>query len=48
MLGPVGYTTGRCLVKFGEGPIVILGTDYIAFTVCSVRPHGFLKFKCPA
>ena len=47
-LGPIGYVTGRCLVKFSEGPTVIVGTHYTTFTLCSGRPHRFFKFRCTA
>ena len=38
--------TGRCLVKFTEGPTEIVGTDDTTFTLCSVRAHDFFKLKC--
>jgi hypothetical protein len=44
----MGHVTGRCLVKFSEGPTVIVGTHDTTFTLCSGRPHRFFIFKCTA
>jgi len=44
----MGHPTRRCLVKFDEGPTVIIGTDDTKITLCSVRPNDFYKFKCTA
>jgi hypothetical protein len=38
----------RCLIKFSEGPTVTLDTDDTTFTLFSVIPHHFFKFKCTA
>jgi len=36
------------LVKFSDGPTVIVGTDDATFTLCSVLPRDPFKFKCTA
>jgi len=46
ILGHIGHVTGRCLVKSSEEPTAIVGTHDTTFTLCSVRPHYFFKFKC--
>jgi len=48
ILGTVDHVTGRCLVKFSEGPTVTLGTHNTTFSLCSWSPYHFIKFKCTA
>ena len=36
-LGPIRHATGRCLVKFSEGPAVIVDTE--GLKLCIHRPQ---------
>ena len=44
-LRPIGHPARRRLVKFNEGPTVIIGTGDTKITLCSARPNDFNKFK---
>jgi hypothetical protein len=44
----IHISTEHCLVKFSQRPTVPEGTDNTTFTLCSVSPNDFLKFKCTA
>jgi hypothetical protein len=46
---PYNYiSTERCVFKFSERPTAPENTDNTTFTLCSVNPHDFLKFKSTA